>query len=205
MAAPIARASLGVDPKNRSCDRQSRMCRGSISCPMKSWLRRTYQVGCTSAGVSGRARVVDGDTLDVGAVRVRLHGVDAPESRQSCVAGGRRWACGERATRALAERIGGRDGCVRGARSRSVRSDRRSVPQCPAGRERVDGLPRLGARVPAKSIHAVPASSPDSLHVSALRGEVCACYNPMVQMQYLSQIDLMMATLFNPAFPPLWA
>ena len=108
MAAPIARASLGVDPKNRSCDRQSRMCRGSISCPMKSWLRRTYQVGCTSAGVSGRARVVDGDTLDVGAVRVRLHGVDAPESRQSCVAGGRRWACGERATRALAGRIGGR-------------------------------------------------------------------------------------------------
>ena len=58
--------------------------------------------------VSGSARVVDGDTLDVGAVRVRLHGVDAPESRQSCVAGGRRWACGERATRALAGRLGGR-------------------------------------------------------------------------------------------------
>ena len=58
--------------------------------------------------VSGSARVVDGDTLDVGAVRIRLHGVDSPESRQSCVAGGRRWACGERATRALAGRIGGR-------------------------------------------------------------------------------------------------
>ena len=58
--------------------------------------------------VSGRARVVDGDTLDVGAVRVRLHGVDAPESRQSCVAGARRWSCGERATRALTARIGAR-------------------------------------------------------------------------------------------------
>ena len=58
--------------------------------------------------LSGRAKVVDGDTLGVGAVWVRLHGVDAPESRQSCVAGGRRWACGERATRALAGRIGGR-------------------------------------------------------------------------------------------------
>ena len=57
--------------------------------------------------LSGRAKVVDGDTLDVGAVRVRLHGVDAPESRQSCVASGRRWACGERATRALAGWIGG--------------------------------------------------------------------------------------------------
>ena len=48
--------------------------------------------------LSGRASVVDGDTLDVGEVRIRPHGVDAPESRQSCVAGGRRWACGERAT-----------------------------------------------------------------------------------------------------------
>ena len=58
--------------------------------------------------VSGRVRIVDGDTLDIGGVQVRLHGIDAPESRQSCVADGRRWACGERATRALSGRIGGR-------------------------------------------------------------------------------------------------
>ena len=58
--------------------------------------------------LSGRARVVDGDTLEVGGQRIRLHGVDAPESRQSCVVQGRRWACGERATRALAGRIEGR-------------------------------------------------------------------------------------------------
>ena len=57
--------------------------------------------------VTGHARVVDGDTLEVGGERIRLHGVDAPESRQSCLAGGRRWPCGERATRALAGRIGG--------------------------------------------------------------------------------------------------
>lgn len=58
--------------------------------------------------VSGQARVVDGDTLEVGGVRIRLHGVDAPESGQSCIAAGRRWPCGERATRALAGRIEGR-------------------------------------------------------------------------------------------------
>ena len=58
--------------------------------------------------VSGRARVVDGDTLDIGRTRVRLHGIDAPESRQSCLADGRRWPCGERATRALDQRIGSR-------------------------------------------------------------------------------------------------
>ena len=58
--------------------------------------------------VSGRARVVDGDTLEIGRTRVRLHGIDAPESRQSCLADGRRWPCGERATRALDQRIGSR-------------------------------------------------------------------------------------------------
>ena len=67
---------------------------------------------------------------------------------------------------------------------------------------RAGELSRLEA---AKSIHALPDRSPDSLHVSGFRGEVCTCYNPMVQMQYLSQADLMMATLFNRAFPPLLA
>ena len=67
---------------------------------------------------------------------------------------------------------------------------------------RAGELSRLEA---AKSIHALPDPSPDSLHVSGLRGEVCTCYNPMVQMQYLSQTDLMMATLFNRALPPLLA
>ena len=58
--------------------------------------------------LSGLARVVDGDTLDVERVRVRLHGIDAPESAQRCRASGRLWPCGQEATRALARRIGGR-------------------------------------------------------------------------------------------------
>ena len=60
------------------------------------------------AALKGPARVIDGDTLDVGDVRIRLHGIDAPESKQSCRAGGKRWSCGREATRALAGRIGGR-------------------------------------------------------------------------------------------------
>ena len=39
-----------------------------------------------AADLSDRARVIDGDTIELGAARVRLHGVDAPESAQSCLA-----------------------------------------------------------------------------------------------------------------------
>ena len=54
------------------------------------------------------ARVIDGDTLDVAGVRVRLWGIDAPESRQTCEADGRNYACGERATRHLRTLVAGR-------------------------------------------------------------------------------------------------
>ena len=37
--------------------------------------------GAAGAGISGVASVTDGDTLKVGAERIRLHGIDAPESR----------------------------------------------------------------------------------------------------------------------------
>ncbi len=58
--------------------------------------------------LTGSARIIDGDTLEVRGSRVRLHGIDAPESAQHCRAGGRVWACGRAATRALAGRIGSR-------------------------------------------------------------------------------------------------
>src|SRR5687767_8406773 len=52
-----------------------------------------------SADLAGPVRVIDGDTLDVGGTRVRLHGVDAPESAQMCLDGeGQGWACGDWAT-----------------------------------------------------------------------------------------------------------
>ena len=50
---------------------------------------------------TGPARVVDGDTIDVAGTRVRLWGIDAPESRQSCVAAEIVYACGQRATEHL--------------------------------------------------------------------------------------------------------
>ena len=44
------------------------------------------------AGISGVASVTDGDTLKIGPERIRIHGIVAPESAQSCRAGGETWA-----------------------------------------------------------------------------------------------------------------
>ena len=51
--------------------------------------------------VTGSATIIDGDTLVVASERVRLQGIDAPESRQSCMLSGVDWPCGQNATRAL--------------------------------------------------------------------------------------------------------
>lgn len=53
-------------------------------------------------------RVIDGDTLDVGGVRIRLFGVDAPESGQRCNdEQGRPYNCAALAASALEEEIAG--------------------------------------------------------------------------------------------------
>ncbi|MBC8293005.1 MAG: thermonuclease family protein [Proteobacteria bacterium] len=61
------------------------------------------------SAVVGRAEVVDGDSLLVGAVKVRLFGIDAPEVGQYCEGSdGSRWPCGQHATVALDRLAGGR-------------------------------------------------------------------------------------------------
>lgn len=55
----------------------------------------------------GTASVIDGDTVEVHGVRIRLHGIDAPESAQECIApDGRIWRCGQQASLALSDKIG---------------------------------------------------------------------------------------------------
>ncbi len=63
--------------------------------------------------ISGPARVIDGDTIDIRGRRIRLEGIDAPESAQTCpgrYAGGilGNWSCGKAATAALIKLIGNR-------------------------------------------------------------------------------------------------
>ena len=57
------------------------------------------------ADVAGVASVIDGDTIEVRGQRIRLHGIDAPESRQLCRLDGKPWQCGKDAANALADKI----------------------------------------------------------------------------------------------------
>ncbi len=52
----------------------------------------------------GNPRIVDGDTIEIGGTKIRLHVIDAPESKQTCQkTDSRKHLCGEMATFALAE------------------------------------------------------------------------------------------------------
>ena len=62
--------------------------------PMPAW-----------ADITGKARVIDGDTIEVAGQRIRLHSIDAPETRQLCYLDGKRWQCGKDAGNILSDWI----------------------------------------------------------------------------------------------------
>lgn len=55
-----------------------------------------------AADVTGNARVIDGDTIVIGELRIRLAGMDAPENDQTCqTEHGVNWRCGQWVTQEL--------------------------------------------------------------------------------------------------------
>jgi endonuclease YncB( thermonuclease family) len=102
-------------------------------------LRHALSTVMPSARLEGATRVVDGDSLVIGGVSVRLKGIDAPEIRQSCRRSGMDWRCGQEAAdrlRAIVESAT--------LQCRRIGEDRngRTLARC-----RADGEPDIAARL----------------------------------------------------------
>lgn len=50
--------------------------------------------------------MIDGDTIEIAGKRIRLYGIDAPESRQTCIRDAKTSRCGQEAALALSNRVG---------------------------------------------------------------------------------------------------
>ena len=59
------------------------------------------------ADITGKPRVIDGDTIEVAGERIRLHGIDAPERKQTCEWPSKTIPCGRLATLALMDLTAG--------------------------------------------------------------------------------------------------
>ena len=143
------------------------------------------------AGPAGKLRVVDGDTLNVGGVTVRLHGIDAPETDQFCGGNGAPpWPCGAWVGNELRARIEGRQ-----ARCEAIETDRygRVVAKCfvdgqEIGRQMVrDGLAfayrqyswdydldEKSAAVNDRGLHATGIQSPAAFRQARSAGQAAA-------------------------------
>jgi endonuclease YncB( thermonuclease family) len=87
--------------------------------------------------LTGVASVIDGDTLDIHGNRIRLHGIDAPESAQLCLDSDQKpWRCGQQAALVLAERIGR---AVVRCEKRDVDRYQRIVAVCSLGNTDLNG------------------------------------------------------------------
>ena len=89
-----------------------------------------------AAEIVGRASVIDGDTIEIRGQRIRLFGIDAPESSQLCTRNTKPYRCGQQSALALAEKIGERTvRCL----ERDIDRYQRVVAVCYLGGEDLDG------------------------------------------------------------------
>ncbi len=90
------------------------------------------------ARLSGPARVIDGDRLEIGGWEIRLAGIDAPESVQSCHSpSGIDWPCGQLAAETLAGHVEGKEVICR---TLDIDSEKRLIARCVVGEEDLGGL-----------------------------------------------------------------
>ena len=61
----------------------------------------SFSPNLASKTIVGNAKVIDGDTIHIGSNKIRLHGIDAPETNQTCEKKNVKWSCGKESTKAL--------------------------------------------------------------------------------------------------------
>lgn len=83
------------------------MIRMRLLCCAGTLLAMTFCLFCNNA--FAKVKVLDGDSLVVDGVEVRLEGIDAPEYKQKCYKeSGKKYDCGERSKQELIKFINGR-------------------------------------------------------------------------------------------------
>ena len=55
--------------------------------------------------IIGKPKIIDGDTIHIRENKIRLHGIDAPETKQTCKLGSQKWFCGKESTMKLKRKI----------------------------------------------------------------------------------------------------
>ena len=65
----------------------------------------TFSFSVQAQSISGKAKIIDGDTIHIGKNKIRLHGIDAPEWNQNCTINDIIWECGKKSTLALKKLI----------------------------------------------------------------------------------------------------
>ena len=55
--------------------------------------------------INGKPRIIDGDTIHIKNNKIRLHGIDAPETKQTCKIDNEEWYCGKQSTKELKKLI----------------------------------------------------------------------------------------------------
>ncbi len=51
--------------------------------------------------IIGKPKIIDGDTIHIKNNKIRLHGIDAPETNQTCLINSKKWFCGKQSTQEL--------------------------------------------------------------------------------------------------------
>ncbi len=62
-------------------------------------LAALFPLAASATELTGKPRIIDGDTIVIAGQRIRLHGIDTPETKQTCQRqDGNVYRCGDMAT-----------------------------------------------------------------------------------------------------------